>query len=299
MSLTQDIRVAAAAYPVEALPNWDALAAKLDHWLGEAARAGADLALLPEYAGMEAALAGGAVAGSAGEWFRLAAAAAADYAALCRELAGRHGLFLLAGSLPEETDYGLVNRMRFFTPTGASGFQDKQLLTRWEREATPLRPGAPLSPFDCDLGRIGALICYDSEFPVLAAALDTDLLLVPSATEAPAGLFRVQIACRARALEGQCLVAHASLIGSVEECIVVDANSGQAGIYGPPDTGFPEDGILAAGDADSPGWILADIRRDALSETRAAGAVAPRADRTAALASARKADLRPLEHNRP
>ncbi|RYH08041.1 nitrilase-related carbon-nitrogen hydrolase [Tropicimonas sp. IMCC6043] len=299
MSLAQDIRIAAAAYPIEGLPGWDALAAKLDHWLGEAARAGADLALLPEYAGMEAACAGEAEAETAEEWCRLAAAAAPDYAALCGELAQRHGLFLLAGSLPEETDYGLVNRARFFTPTGGSGFQDKQVLTPWEREATSLTSGAPLSPFDCDLGRIGALICYDSEFPALAAALETDLLLVPSSTEAPAGQARVQIASRARALEGQCVVAQAPLIGGVADCVVVDANTGQAGIFGPPDTGFPEDGILAAGEVDSAGWVLADLSRDALAETRATGAVAPLDHWPEAETCAGKAALRPLTHNRP
>ena len=159
--------------------------------------------------------------------------------------------------------------------------------------------GAPLSAFETDLGRIGALICYDCEFPVLASTLAADVLLVPSCTEAHAGMSRVQIGSRARALEGQCYVAHAPLVGAVEHCELVDNNTGQAGIYGPPDTGFPEDGVVAAGESDSPGWVLADFEPEAMIKTRQQGAVAPLAHGTEAKACGQKAVHRPLSQKHP
>ena len=55
-----------------------------------------------------------------------------------------------------------------------------------------------------------------------------------------------------------------ALVGAVAHCELVDSNAGQAGIYGPPDTGFPDDGVVAAGEADSPGWVLAVIMNSLL-----------------------------------
>jgi predicted amidohydrolase len=117
------------------------------------------------------------------------------------------------------------------------------------------------------------LICYDSEFPLLARGLDCDLLLIPSCTEARTGLSRVELAARARALEGRRYTLLATLTGGVPGCELIDANRGRAGIYAPPDRGLPEDGIVARGGADLPGWVLADLDPAALARLKREGEV--------------------------
>jgi len=293
------LRLAAAAYPVEPLGGWPALEAKLSAWVAEAAGAGAEIAVLPEYAGLEAAFADAPGSRSVAEWCAAAARAAERYAALCAMLAQGWRINLLSGSLPAGSGAAPVNRAYLCLPDGTVLPQDKQILTPWERDETPLAPGAPLAPLRTEHGILATLVCYDSEFPPLARALAPDILLIPACTEAPAGDARVRAAARARALEAQCVTVHAPLIGAVPDCEIVDANTGAAGIYGPPDHHFPDDGVLVRGAPDMPGWVFAEVPAGALDATRAEGAVAPRAhmgdaeSRAALVGAPRATQLRP------
>ncbi|MFP4275450.1 MAG: carbon-nitrogen hydrolase family protein, partial [Paracoccaceae bacterium] len=199
--------------------------------------------------------------------------------ALHARLARSHGLHLLAASAPV-FDPALgprpVNRARFFAPSGAMGVQDKQIMTRFEREDWNVVPGGPLTLFDTALGRIGVLICYDAEYPLLARALieaGAEILLVPSCTEALAGYWRVRIGAMARALESQCVTVMASTVGDAPWSPAVDTNCGAGGVFGPPDTGFPSTGVLAEGGLNRPGWTLAELHRDAIAAVRADGVV--------------------------
>ncbi|MEO0764272.1 MAG: nitrilase-related carbon-nitrogen hydrolase, partial [Pseudomonadota bacterium] len=172
-----------------------------------------------------------------------------------------------------------VNRARLFAPSGAVGVQDKQVMTRFEAEVWDVVPGGPLRLFDTALGKIGILICYDAEFPLLGRALaDADLILVPSVTEALSGHTRVKLGARARALENQCVTVMASLVGTADWSEAVDVSVGAGGIFGPPDTGFPEDGVLAAGALDTPGWTYAQIDRATIDAVRTQGTVLGRRD---------------------
>jgi predicted amidohydrolase len=150
-------------------------------------------------------------------------------------------------------------------------------MTKFERDPWNVAPGGPLKIFDTDLGRIGILICYDSEFPLLGRALsEVDLLLVPSCTEAQSGYWRVRIGAMARALESQCVSVMSSLVGSAEWSEAVDITTGAGGVFGPPDTGFPMNGILALGTLDEPGWTFAEVDPEAIAHVRASGVVANR-----------------------
>jgi len=272
------LRLAACAWALEWHADAAAFAARMAGEVAAAAGLGADIAVLPEYAGLEAAFTGPRAARDVAAWCARAAACAGAYAALCASLAARHRLTLLSGSLPVRTHGGaLVNRAYLCRPDGRVLAVDKQVLTPWERAATPLAPGPALPVLATPEGRLAALICYDAEFPPLARALAPDILLVPSCTEAPAGAARVRAAARARALEAQAVTVHAPLLGAIPDCAIVDANTGRAAIFGPPDHGFPDDGILAQGARDAPGWVAATLPAGALSDTRARGAVAPRA----------------------
>jgi len=134
---------------------------------------------------------------------------------------------------------------------------------------------------ETDLGTIGILICYDVEFPLLARALvdaGAEILLAPSCTEALSGYNRVRIGAMARALENQCVVVHAPTVGEAPWCEPVDANTGAAAIYGPPDLGFPDSGVIAQGELNEPTWVFAEVPPEAIARVRAEGRVANHAD---------------------
>lgn len=294
-----EIRIAAAGYPAERLPTWSALEEKLDAWVGAAQREGADLLVLPEYGGLEAALVASAGTLTNAEVCARSAAKADAYVNLCAGLARRHGVTLVGGGLHVAAPGGYANRIHLHLPDGRMGWQDKQVLTPWECTDTPLVPGTPLSRFSLGTLRLGVLICYDSEFPALAEALCPDLLLIPSATEALAGQTRVAVAARARALENQCVTVHAPVLGAITGCDFLSESVGQAGIYGPPDFGFPDDGVLALGERNVPGWVYATFDPAALARTRREGGVATLDDRDKALMRATGVTSRRFEPNRP
>ncbi len=53
----------------------------------------------------------------------------------------------------------------------------------------------------------------------------------------------------------------------------MDENVGRASIYGPPDRGWPETGILAETALNLPGWAVAEVSLAAIAEVRATGGV--------------------------
>jgi len=272
------MKIATAAYPLDAFGSWAAYAAKLSDWVAGAAAQGADLAVFPEYGAMElATLAGLEAAGDLERSLDAVSERMADAGDLHADLAARHGMHILGASGPV-FDLALgerpVNRATLYTPAGARGHQDKQIMTRFEREEWGVVSGGPLRLFDTALCRIGVLICYDAEFPLLGRALrEADLILAPSCTEALAGYSRVRIGAMARALEAQCVTVMASTVGAADWSPAVDANTGMGGIFGPPDSGFPPTGIIAEGRLDTPGWTMAEVDLGAVAHVRADGVV--------------------------
>ena len=224
-----------------------------------------------------ASLAGADVAGDLRRSIAAVSGVVGDADDLHRELAQRHGVHVLAASAPVLTPDGPVNRARFFSPKGTMGVQDKVIMTRFERERWGIGASGPLRVFETELGRIGVLICYDCEFPLLARALveaGAEILLVPSCTDGEAGYMRVRIAAMARALEGQCITVQAPTVGLARWSPAVDENVGKAGLFAPPDAGFPASGVLAEGEAmNVPGWVRANVDLAAVGQVRRDGQV--------------------------
>lgn len=272
------MKIATAAYPLDALTSWAEYETKISAWVAAAAGQGAELAVFPEYGAMELAMLDGPeAAGHLEQSVQAISRRIADVDDLHSRLAVRHGMHILSASAPVfDADLGPrpVNRAGLFTPTGGHGVQDKQIMTRFEREEWDIVPGGPLRLFETGLGKIGILICYDAEFPLLARALsEADLLLVPSCTEAHTGYSRVRIGAMARALETQCVTVMASTVGAAAWSPAVDENTGTGGVFGPPDTGFPSTGVIAEGTLDQPGWTIADVDPAQVARVRTDGVV--------------------------
>ncbi|MFC7706380.1 carbon-nitrogen hydrolase family protein [Plastorhodobacter daqingensis] len=271
------MKIAAAAYPLDFLDNWDSYASKLTTWVEQAVGEGAQLLVFPEYGAMElAALGGKAIAADLEASLREVARHREAVDALHLALAARHGVHILGASGPVFEGARPVNRATFYGPKGIIGHQDKQIMTRFESEEWDVVAGDGLVLFETTLGRIGVLICYDSEFPLLARRLaqaGAEVLLVPSCTETLAGFTRVRVGSMARALENQCVVVHAATVGSAAWCPAVDLNTGCGAIYCPPDHGWPSTGIVVETALNVPGWACAEISLEAVRKVRAEGGV--------------------------
>ena len=270
------MKIATAAYPLDWLDSWAQYQDKLAKWVCDAATQGADLLVFPEYGAMElSTLDGAETAGNLEASIQAVSEKMEEAATLHQRLAAEYGVHILGASAPVHAGFARpVNRAEFYAPTGQRAHQDKQIMTMFERDPWDITSGGPLKLFDTALGKIGVLICYDSEYPLLGRALaEADVILVPSCTEALAGYWRVRIGAMSRALEQQCVTAMASIVGPADWSEAVDMNTGMGGIFGPPDIGFPATGILAEGSLNQPGWTFAEVDIDSIAHVRREGVV--------------------------
>ena len=271
------MKIAAAAYDLSWFSRFEDYADKLNAWVADAAGQGAELVVFPEYGAMELASLGGPdVAADLEAALHEVARHASAVTSLHLEVARRFNTLILGASAPHFASPRPVNRATLYAPSGVIGHQDKQIMTRFEREIWNVVPGHGLAPFDTDLGRLGIVICYDSEFPLLARHLvdqGAEVLLVPSCTDSLAGFTRVRVGAMARALENQCVTVQSATVGPCDFCPAVDENVGCAALYGPPDHGFAANGILAQSVMNQPGWAVAEASLEAIREVRRSGGV--------------------------
>lgn len=271
-------RIASAQYDIGFLDNWESFEAKTRAWVAEAVSNQANILLFPEYACMElASLFPQEVYTSLSGQIEALQSLLPDYLSLFTRLASEHDVYIQAGTFPVKHENGEFRNHAFlFGPEGLLGSQEKLTMTRFENEQWHISRGLEIKTFDTRYGRIAINICYDSEFPHYARQQieqGANLILVPSCTDTEAGYYRVRIGCQARALENQCYVVQASLVGNAEWSEAVDINCGAAAIYTPVDRGFPNNGILAIGDYNQVQWVYADFDLAAIEKVRLEGQV--------------------------
>ena len=277
------LAIALAQYPIDAPSDRAAWEGGLRRWVREGARDGARLLVFPEYGAM--ALAGLAGRDAAADPARSIDAVnermAMQRARLAR-LAARHGVTIVGPSGPVRTDRGTFNVADIVSPGGATARVAKAVPTPWERDPFGI-DGDPDGPLVVTVAgvRVGVCICYDGEFPLIGRRLaeaGAQLIVIPSCTEAAHGWQRVRLGARARAMENQCFTAHAPLIGDAPWCPPVETQTGTAGVWGPPDLGFADNGCVAEGERDRPGWVHASLDLDLLATVRRGGGVRGFAD---------------------
>lgn len=272
-----NIRVAAANYPITQHTNWAGYCDHLERWVQDASDQGAQLLVFPEYGAMElSSLFDHKVQLDLHAQIHALQDLIPDFIVLHQMLAKKHNVTLLAASLPVLEKGLFYNRAFLCLPDEQVQYQDKLTMTRFEDEQWHIHASNELKVIDTPACKIGICICYDSEFPLYARQLierGADVLLVPSCTDTLAGYNRVRIGSRARALENQCYVIQSPTVGDAPWSPAVDENHGAAAVYTPVDKGFPENGVLAQADLDTPGWLVADLAIDKLSEVRRDGQV--------------------------
>ncbi|MEI6334922.1 MAG: carbon-nitrogen hydrolase family protein [Methylococcaceae bacterium] len=271
-----NVKIAAAQYDISFLENWLAYQQKIERWVVEATTHEAKILLFPEYFSMElASLFGPDIYSSLSRQLEAMQSLHDDFIDLFKTLAQQYQCIIQAGTFPVRIASEIYrNRAYLFMPDGQFDYQDKVMMTRFEKEQWLIKGGQELKCFDTEYGKIAINICYDSEFPLLArkqAEAGCVLILVPSCTDTIAGFHRVKIGCQARALENQCYVVQASLVGDAEWSEAVDVNVGAAAIYTPVDRGFPDNGILSVGTFNAVQWVIGEISPNACKTVREQG----------------------------
>jgi predicted amidohydrolase len=142
------------------------------------------------------------------------------------DAARRHGVWVIGGTLPLVAPEAsrVLNTTLVFAPDGSEAARyDKIHLFNFEKgaesfdEARTIRPGDTVRTFDSPFGRVGLSVCYDLRFPELYRRMgDCALVVVPSAFTYTTGRAHWEMLLRARAVENQCYVLAAAQGGTHE-----------------------------------------------------------------------------------
>lgn len=235
--------------------------------LAEAARAGAELAVLPEYFGLM------------GKRDTDKLAAREDFGAgrvqsFLADAAREFGLWVVGGTLPLAggDSERVRNASLAFSPRGECVARyDKIHLFRFDNgreqydEARVIEAGSAPQAFmlpsrDGHTWRVGLTVCYDLRFPELYRALAADLLLVPSAFTYVTGEAHWEVLLRARAVENLAYVA-APAQGGLHE-------NGRR-TWGHSMVVDPWGQVLAQRAEEGAGVVLADVSHGRLAQVRA------------------------------
>jgi nitrilase len=195
--------------------------AQADHYLGQAAGQGAQLAVLPEnFAGMAAA-----------DDFRRQIAETDGQGPIqdaLGRLARAHGMWLVGGTIPllSDADARPVAACCIYDSAGERrGRYDKIHLFDVDvpdadeqyRESANTAPGQQVLTVPTPWGRLGVAVCYDLRFPELFGMLAADgaeLIAVPAAFTRPTGRAHWELLVRSRALDSLAYVAAAGQTGT-------------------------------------------------------------------------------------
>lgn len=198
------------------------------------------------------------------------------------ELAISYNINIITGSMPEIRDDLLYNAGYICKRDGSTERYEKMHVTPDEAKVWGMQGGKEIKTFDTDCGKIGVLICYDSEFPELSRLLadeGMDILFVPFLTDTQNGYSRVRHCAQARAIENECYVAIAGSVGNLPKVHNMDIQFAQSMVFTPCDFSFPANGIKAEATTNTEMILIADVDIDLLRELNQFGSVRNMRDR--------------------
>ncbi|WP_340063103.1 bifunctional GNAT family N-acetyltransferase/carbon-nitrogen hydrolase family protein [Ascidiimonas aurantiaca] len=193
-----------------------------------------------------------------------------------------YNINIVAGSMPEIKNGILYNVGYLCKRDGTVERYEKIHVTPDEAKVWGMQGGKQLKVFDTDCGKIGVLICYDSEFPELSRLLadeGMDILFVPFLTDTQNGYSRVRNCAQARAIENECYVAIAGSVGNLPNVHNMDIQFAQSMVFTPCDFSFPTNGIKAEATPNTEMILIADVDIDLLRELHEFGSVRNLKDR--------------------
>ncbi len=277
------LRIASLQYFIRPVQTFDQFRDQVQGLVETAADYKAKLVVFPEYFTVQL-LTLGNVKRPIHTQVRDLAQQADRFATLMGDLSRKHGLYIVAGTIPvsdSESPHIIYNECYFFSPNGKVGVQGKLHMTRFEKEEWNVAARKQFRVFDTEFGRIAITICYDVEFPEIARAAahqGAHILVVPSCTDDRQGFLRVRYCAQARAIENQMYVIQSSTVGSLPMVPAVSLNYGQASILTPSDFAFSRDGILAEGIPNQESMVIGDINLTTIVQSRSQATVLPLLD---------------------
>ncbi|MFC4892922.1 bifunctional GNAT family N-acetyltransferase/carbon-nitrogen hydrolase family protein [Pseudofrancisella aestuarii] len=198
------------------------------------------------------------------------------------EFAISYNINIITGSMPEMKNGRLYNVGYLCRRDGTVERYEKLHVTPDEAKVWGLQGGSKLEVFDTDCGKIGILICYDSEFPELSRILaedGMDILFVPYLTDTQNGFSRVRNCAQARAIENECYVAIAGSVGNLPNVHNMDIQYAQSMVFTPCDFAFPPTGIKAETTPNTEMILIVDVDINLLRELNKFGSVRNLRDR--------------------
>jgi predicted amidohydrolase len=198
------------------------------------------------------------------------------------KLAISYNINIITGSMPELVGNLLYNVGYLCRRDGTIERYEKLHVTPDEAKVWGMQGGSQIQAFDTDCGKIGILICYDSEFPELSRLLadeGMDILFIPFLTDTQNGYSRVRNCAMARAIENECYVAIAGSVGNLPKVHNMDIQFAQSMVFTPCDFAFPTNGIKAEATPNSEMILIADVDLSLLRELNRFGSVRNLKDR--------------------
>jgi omega-amidase len=130
------------------------------------------------------------------------------------DLARKHGVYLVGGSVPESADGKLYNTSFIFGPDGGLiGKHRKVHLFDIDvaggpsfKESDTLAPGGSVTTVDTEFGKIGVAVCFDVRFAEMfseMASAGSHLVVLPAAFTMATGAAHWELLVRSRALDNQ------------------------------------------------------------------------------------------------
>ena len=199
-----------------------------------------------------------------------------------QQLSISYNINIITGSMPELINENLYNVGYLCRRDGSLERYEKIHVTPDEAKVWGMQRGNKLQTFETDAGKIGVLICYDSEFPELSRLLSDegmDILFVPFLTDTQNGYSRVRLCAQARAIENECYVAIAGSVGNLPNVNNMDIQYTQSAVFTPCDFSFPSNGIKAEATTNTEMILVADVDISLLRELHSFGAVKNLKDR--------------------
>jgi predicted amidohydrolase len=198
------------------------------------------------------------------------------------KLALSYNINIICGSMPNYVDEKLYNISYLCRRDGTWDYQNKLHITPNETSYWGMTGGDEIKVFETDRGKIGILICYDSEFPELSRLMadkGMEILFVPFLTDTQTGYNRVRRCSQARAVENECYVAIGGCIGNLPRVKNMDIQYAQSAVFSPSDFMFPNNAIVAEATPNTEMTLIADVDLSLLKELHEQGSVHTLKDR--------------------
>lgn len=273
-------RVGLVQWGMRSFKNFDALCEQIEFFIDTVAGYHSDFVLFPEL--VSAPLMADFNHQTEAEAIR----SLAEYTEPLRDkfidYAVTYNINIITGSMPFVRKGELYNVGYLCRRDGSIERYSKIHVTPNEVNAWGIVGGHTLKVFDTDAGKIGILICYDSEFPELSRLLALDgmeILFVPFLTDTQNAYTRVKCCAQARAIENECYVCIAGGIGNLPKVHNMDIQYAQSAVFTPADYAFPTNGIKAEATPNTEMVLVADLDLDAIKKLRLQGSVRNLADR--------------------